>query len=77
VRSLLLEGGPTMLAAMTAAGLVHELFLTRAPKLVGGGGGEPTIIEGPPVDEPLELELVSVLRDSGYLFLRYRLGATA
>jgi riboflavin biosynthesis pyrimidine reductase len=76
VRSLLLEGGPTLLAAMTAAGLVHELFLTRAPKLVGGGG-EPTIMEGPPVEEPLELELVSVLRDGAYLFLRYRLGASA
>jgi riboflavin biosynthesis pyrimidine reductase len=76
VRSMLLEGGPTLLAAMTAAGLVHELFLTRAPKLVGSGD-EPTILEGPPVDEPLELELVSVLRDGAYLFLRYRLGARA
>jgi riboflavin biosynthesis pyrimidine reductase len=76
VRSMLLEGGPTVLAAMSAAGLVHELFLTRAPKLVGSGD-EPTILEGPPVDEPLELELVSVLRDGAYLFLRYRLGAKA
>ena len=76
VRSMLLEGGPTVLAAMSAAGLVHELFVTRAPKLVGSGD-EPTILEGPPVDEPLELELVSVLRDDAYLFLRDRLGARA
>jgi riboflavin biosynthesis pyrimidine reductase len=73
VRSLLLEGGPTVLAAMTAAGLVHELFLTRASKLVGSADA-PTILEGPPLAEPLELELVSVLRDGAYLFLRYRLG---
>jgi len=76
VRSLLLEGGPTLFAAMTAAGLVHELFLTRAPKLVGSGA-EPSILEGPPLDEPLELELVSLLRDGAYLFLRYRLGVRA
>jgi riboflavin biosynthesis pyrimidine reductase len=73
IRSLLLEGGPTMLAAMTAAGLVHELFLTRAPKLAGSGG-EPTILEGPPLEQPLDLELVSLLREGAYLFLRYRLG---
>jgi riboflavin-specific deaminase-like protein len=76
VRSLLLEGGPTLLGAMTAQGLVHELFLTRAPKLAGSGD-EPTILEGPPLMEPLDLELVSVLHGGGYLFLRYRLGAGA
>jgi riboflavin-specific deaminase-like protein len=73
VRSLLLEGGPTMLAAMTAAGLVDELFLTRAPVLVASGD-EPTILEGPPLDQALDLELVSLLADGPYLFLRYRLG---
>jgi riboflavin biosynthesis pyrimidine reductase len=72
VRSVLLEGGPTVLAAMTAAGLVHELFLTVAPKLVAGG--EPTILEGPPL-EGRDVELVSVLRDDHYLFLRFRLVA--
>jgi riboflavin biosynthesis pyrimidine reductase len=74
VRSLLLEGGPTVLAAMVSAGVVDELFLTRAPKLVGGGG-EPTILEGSPLPEPLEVELLSILSEDGYLFARYRLGA--
>jgi riboflavin biosynthesis pyrimidine reductase len=55
---------------------VNELFLTRAPKLVGSGD-EPTIMEGPPLEEPLELELVSILREDAYLFLRYRLGTRA
>jgi riboflavin-specific deaminase-like protein len=76
VRSVLLEGGPTILAAMTAAGLVDELFLTRAPKLIARGD-EPTILEGPPLEQPLNLELVSVLADDAYLFLRYRLGVRA
>jgi riboflavin biosynthesis pyrimidine reductase len=73
VRSLLLEGGPTLLGAMTAAGVVHELFLTRAAKLVGSGG-EHTILEGTPPEEPIDVELVSLLCDGPYLFLRYRLG---
>jgi riboflavin-specific deaminase-like protein len=74
VRSVLLEGGPTMLAAMVAAGCVHELFLTYAPKIVGSAD-QPTIIEGPALPQPIELELLSLLRDESYLFLRYRLGA--
>jgi riboflavin biosynthesis pyrimidine reductase len=76
VRSLLLEGGPTIFAAMTAAGLVHELFMTRASKLVGSPD-ELTILEGQQLDQPLELELVSLLHEDAYLFLRYRLGASA
>ena len=73
VRSVLLEGGPTILSAMTAAGLVDELFLTIAPKLAGGGG-EPTIMEGPALGSPVELQLLSLLREGSYLFARYRLG---
>jgi riboflavin biosynthesis pyrimidine reductase len=74
VRSVLLEGGPTLLGAMTAAGVVDELFVTLAPKLVDAG--EPTILEAvePPFPSPLDMELISVLRDESYLFLRYRLG---
>jgi riboflavin biosynthesis pyrimidine reductase len=75
VRSLLLEGGPTVLAAMSTAGLVHELFLTKSP-ILAGSGDEPGILEGPPLKEPLDLELLAVLREGSYLFLRYRLGAS-
>jgi riboflavin-specific deaminase-like protein len=72
VRSVLMEGGPTLLAAMMAAGLVDELFLTHAPKLAGSD--EPTILEGPALPAAIDVELVSAMRDASFLFLRYRLG---
>jgi riboflavin-specific deaminase-like protein len=71
VRALLLEGGPTMLAAMTEARLVDELFLSLAPVLAGATG-EPAILEGS-VGDPAGLEILSTLHDEGHLFLRYRL----
>jgi riboflavin-specific deaminase-like protein len=74
VRSVLMEGGPTLLGAMLGAGLVDELFLTRSPLIVGGGG-EVTIVEGEPLPEPPRLTIVSVLRDESFFFLRYRVGA--
>ena len=61
VRSLLLEGGPTLLAAMVAAGLVDELFLTARPLLVGGD--ELTILEGSALAGRWSCELLSVLKD--------------
>jgi riboflavin biosynthesis pyrimidine reductase len=70
VRSVLLEGGPTLLAAIAAVGALDELFLTVAAKLVGGAG-EIAILEGAAPLDPLELELESVLSDESYLFLRY------
>jgi riboflavin biosynthesis pyrimidine reductase len=73
VRSVLLEGGPTLLGAMIAAGVVDELFLTVSPKLVGRPD-EPSLLEGPALREPVALALLSVLHDDGHLFLRYRLG---
>jgi riboflavin-specific deaminase-like protein len=72
VRSILLEGGPTLLAAMVAAGVVDELFLTLAAKLVGPGG-EVGLLEGTALTEPVALELQSLLRDDSYLYLRYSL----
>jgi riboflavin biosynthesis pyrimidine reductase len=73
VRSLLLEGGPTLLAAVVAAGALDELFLTLAPKLVGGDG-EIGILEGAAPPVPLELSLRSAMADGSFLFLRYAAG---
>jgi riboflavin-specific deaminase-like protein len=73
VRTLLLEGGPTLLAAMLEVGLVDELFLSIAP-LLAGGGPEPAILEGP-LREPAALRLLSLLEDEGFLFARYAVGA--
>jgi riboflavin-specific deaminase-like protein len=75
VRTLLLEGGPTLLAAMMQAGVVDELFLAIAPLAVGSGS-EPAIVEGEPLPEPVSLSLVGVLEDEGFLFLRYEIGGS-
>ena len=69
VRAMLHEGGPTLLAAMLAPGLVDELFLTVSPMLVGGG--EPAVVEGVAFEQPRRLEVLSVLEEQSYLFLRY------
>lgn len=68
VRALLCEGGPTLHGALQAAGLADDLFLTIAPKLVGGVA--PRILEGElPAVEPLELTWL--LEEDGELFARY------
>jgi 5-amino-6-(5-phosphoribosylamino)uracil reductase len=72
VRSLLCEGGPSIFAALVREQVVDELFLTRAPKLTGGGSG-PTITTGPELPEPRELELIWLLERNNTLFLRYAL----
>jgi riboflavin biosynthesis pyrimidine reductase len=70
VRALLCEGGPTLHGALQALGLVDELFLTIAPKLVGGEA--PRILEGV-LPETAELELAWLLEHESELFARYRL----
>lgn len=70
VKALLCEGGPTLHGALQALGLVDELFLTIAPKLVGGEA--PRIVEGV-LSETAELELAWLLEQDGELFARYRL----
>jgi len=73
IRSVLLEGGPTILAAMVSANVVDELFLTIAAKLVGGDG-EVSPLEGHALDAPAELTLKSVLKEGSFLYLRYTIG---
>jgi len=70
VRAVICEGGPTLHGALQAAGLVDELFLTIAPKLVGGDA--PHILEGDPLPGIAELELAWLLEHEGELFARYR-----
>jgi len=66
---VLAEGGPTMNGQLASAGLVDELCLTLAPKLVNGHSKR--IFEGDALPSPLALELRSLCEDDGYLFLRY------
>jgi riboflavin-specific deaminase-like protein len=69
VRSLLCEGGPSLFSALLLDDLVDELFLTLAPKLVGGD--EVGVTTGRPLDELVDLRLVHALEQDGTLFLRY------
>jgi riboflavin biosynthesis pyrimidine reductase len=69
VRAVLCEGGPRLHAQLIDAGLVDELFVTHAPKLVGGDG--PGLAVGlPELERPLEV--VWLLEQDGELFARYR-----
>jgi 5-amino-6-(5-phosphoribosylamino)uracil reductase len=72
VAALLCEGGPTVFGSLLAERLVDELFLTLAPKLVGGGSS-PTISSGAELDELDRMEVVWALEHDGALYLRYRL----
>jgi riboflavin biosynthesis pyrimidine reductase len=64
---VLVEGGPTLNGQLLSAGLVDELCVTFAPKLVGGAAKR--IVVGP--SAPTDLSLVSVLEDEGFLLCRY------
>jgi 2,5-diamino-6-(ribosylamino)-4(3H)-pyrimidinone 5'-phosphate reductase len=77
VNVLLVEGGPALNHALVSSGLADELFLTLAPKLLGGEGpGTLTILEGPALAlEKTEPKVVSIHFSSEELFLRYALPA--
>jgi len=69
IRSLLCEGGPTLHGALLGAGLVDDLFVTRAPRLAGGAG--PGLAAG--LDAGVrELDLAWLCESEGELYARYR-----
>jgi riboflavin biosynthesis pyrimidine reductase len=70
VRRVLCEGGPTLNSALFQAHLIDEIFLTLAPKLLGGESPL-TIVKGPNFDPMLRLELRSLVELEGELFLKY------
>ena len=72
LRSLVCEGGPTLLSYLLAADLVDELFLSIVPKLTGGGE-EPTITTGPARLEPASAEPIWICEAEGELFTRWRI----
>ena len=73
VQRLVCLGGPRTNAWLIEAGLVDELFITIAPKIQGGADGT-TVVEGQGFSPHalVQLELLSVYRAGGELFLRYR-----
>jgi riboflavin biosynthesis pyrimidine reductase len=71
---ILSEGGPGLLAQITAAGALDELCLTVSPVLAGGQARR--ILAGPPPGDvapglPQALALAHVLADGAFLFCRY------
>ncbi len=77
VEVLVVEGGPKLNYSLLAQNLADELFLTLAPKLLGGSlSGSPAILEGPTL-LATQMNLLSVHLADDELFLRYETRATA
>jgi 2,5-diamino-6-(ribosylamino)-4(3H)-pyrimidinone 5'-phosphate reductase len=73
VELVLVEGGPSLNHALIAANLADELFVTLAPKLLGGTADEsPGILSGPAL-VARDIILVSAHLSGNELFLRYGL----
>jgi len=71
----LVEGGPHLAASFFSAGLVDEVFLTLAPKVLGGSGADTlTMVEGilMPPERIKNWKLISVAPIGDEVFLRYR-----
>jgi riboflavin-specific deaminase-like protein len=76
VRLLLVEGGPSLNYALVSSSLADELFLTLAPKLLGGTRDEAlTILDGP-ARLTSDVNLLAVHLTADELFLRYALHPT-
>ncbi|HEX9864946.1 MAG TPA: dihydrofolate reductase family protein [Acidimicrobiia bacterium] len=63
------EGGPRLAGQFVAAGLVDEMHITVAPKMISGISAR--IAHGPSPDSPLEMTLDRALIGEQSLFLRY------
>lgn len=72
VRHVLCEGGPTLNHALLEAGLLDELFLTLAPKLLSGDGLP--LIRGAALNPAIALSLLSLHEYQNELYLRYAVG---
>jgi riboflavin-specific deaminase-like protein len=70
---LLVEGGPKLNHSLISQNLADELFLTLAPKLLGGTTEQEglAVLEGPGLSRGLNL--LSVYFAAGEIFLRYEL----
>lgn len=67
---VLSEGGPSLLADLVAAGVLDEICMTVAPRVVGGA--HPRICDGPDLDA--DLRLTTLLEEQGTLLGRWALG---
>jgi len=69
-RRILTEGGPGWMGSMLAASAVDELFLTVAPKLLGGADGH-VPLSGESDLKDADMRLLGVRASKDHLFLRY------
>ncbi len=79
VRTVLVEGGPSLFGDFLEAGLVDELFVTLAPFVAGRDAAhrDRGLVEGHRFSPPTSLgaSLVGLQRGGSHLFLRYRFPA--
>ncbi|SOC50546.1 diaminohydroxyphosphoribosylaminopyrimidine deaminase / 5-amino-6-(5-phosphoribosylamino)uracil reductase [Blastococcus aggregatus] len=72
VRRVLLEGGPTLAAAFLRAGLVDEVAVHLAPKLLGAGPSLVGDLGITAIADALQFETVEILPSGGDVQLRLR-----
>lgn len=73
IRTLMVEGGATVIASFLRARLVDDFYLYIAPKIVGGGA--PTLVEGAGAereDDVLSLQLAGATMQGEGVLLHYR-----
>jgi diaminohydroxyphosphoribosylaminopyrimidine deaminase / 5-amino-6-(5-phosphoribosylamino)uracil reductase len=72
VRRILLEGGPTLAAAFLRAGLVDEIVIHLAPKLLGSGPSLVSDLGIRGIDQALEFSVTDVTLLGGDVAIRLR-----
>ena len=72
LNTILAEGGPTLVGALLAEGVVDELFLTSSPRLFGRypGDGRKSLVEGVDLGGR-PMQLASLRRHRSHLYLRF------
>ena len=70
MKSVLVEGGPTLNAQLAAEGLIDELCVTLSPLLAGGDSKG--ILAGGVTAPAAGYKLVALYEDDGMLFFRWR-----
>lgn len=73
VHYLLVEGGPSVNYQFLQAGIVDQLFLTLAPRLVGARNEHSLAMGDEVLPQPNEISLLSAHPHENELYLRYQL----
>ncbi|MDG2112655.1 MAG: dihydrofolate reductase family protein [Actinomycetota bacterium] len=68
-RVVLCEGGPSLNGQLLAEDLIDEMCVSVAPMAAVGDARR--IAHGPQLDQPIDFDLMQVLTEDHYLFLRY------